>query len=350
MAVKWDKNKEALDDLFQSIGGTPLVKLRKIPNVEGMDADILVKLEYFNPTGSLKDRIYLEMITKAIEAGDLKPGMEIIEASTGNAGIACAFVGEILGYRVTIVIPAGMSQERMKIIRAYGGDIIFTPGAESDVDLCLEKIDELRKENPGKYWWPDQYRNPNNPMAHYKSTGPEIWQQTRGKVDCFIASQGTGGTLTGVGRFLKGKSPNTALYAVEPSEAPMLSKREWGSHKVEGIGDGFVPFNLDLSLLEGIVTTTSEEAITMAKRLTLEEGIFCGISSGCNVAAAVKIARRHPEFETIVTMINDTGQRYLSTELCGEIKAVDIPEREHPLDEHTIRELDKYQASWEIIE
>lgn len=350
MAINWNKNKEALEDLFQSIGGTPLVKLRKIPKAEGVDADILVKLEYVNPTGSLKDRIYLEMITKAIEAGDLKPGMEIIEASTGNAGIACTFVGGILGYNVTIVIPAGMSQERMKIIRAYGGNIIFTPGAESDVDLCLEKIDELKKENPGKYWLPGQFSNPNNSMAHYKSTGPEIWEQTKGKVDCFVASQGTGGTLTGVGRCLMEKNPNIALYAVEPSEAPLLAKRQWGSHKIEGIGDGFVPLNLDLSLLKGIITTTSEEAINMTKRLALEEGIFCGISSGCNVAAVVKVARCHPEFKTIVTMINDTGQRYLSTELCGEIKAVNIPEREHPLDEHTIHELNKYQASWEIVE
>lgn len=350
MFIEWDRTKEILDGLFQAIGRTPLVRLGRIPKAEGIDANILVKLEYVNPTGSLKDRIYLEMVTKAIEAGDLKPGMEIIEASTGNAGISCTFVGGILGYKVTIVMPAGMSQERMKIIRAYGGAIIFTLGAESDVDLCLEKIVELRKANPGKYWWPDQYSNPNNPNAHYKTTGPEIWQQTKGKVDCFVASQGTGGTLTGVGRFLKEKNPKIVLYAVEPAEAPTLSKREWGSHKIEGIGDGFVPLNLDLSQLKGIVTTPSEEAINMARRLALEEGIFCGISSGCNVAAAVKIAKRHPEMKTIVTMVNDTGQRYLSTELCGEIKEVEIPEREHPLDEHTIRELDKYQATWEIIE
>jgi len=350
MSIEWDRTREVLDDLFQAIGRTPLVRLARIPKAEGMDTNILVKLEYVNPTGSLKDRIYLEMITKAIEAGDLKPGMEIIEASTGNAGISCAFVGGILGYKVTIVMPAGMSRERMKIIRAYGGDIIFTPGAESDVDLCLEKIVKLKKANPSKYWWPDQYSNPNNPNAHYKTTGPEIWQQTRGKVDCFVASQGTGGTLTGVGRFLKEKNPKIVLYAVEPAEAPALSKRGWGSHKIEGIGDGFVPVNLDLSHLKGIVTTTSEEAIAMAKRLALEEGIFCGISSGCNVAAAVKIAKRHPELKTIVTMVNDTGQRYLSTELCGEIKEVEIPEREHPMDEYTIRELDKYQAGWETIE
>jgi len=276
--------------------------------------------------------------------------MEIIEASTGNAGISCAFVGGILGYKVTIVMPAGMSQERMKIIRAYGGDIILTPGAESDVDLCLEKIVELKKANPSKYWWPDQYSNPNNPGAHHRTTGPEIWQQTEEKVDCFVASQGTGGTLTGVGRFLKEKNPKTVLYAVEPAEAPMLSRREWGSHNIEGIGDGFVPLNLELSYLKGIVTTASEEAIAMAKRLSLEEGIFCGISSGCNVAAGVKIAKHHPERKTIVTMVNDTGQRYLSTELCGEMKEVEIPEREHPLDKHTIRELEKYQAAWEIIE
>jgi len=350
MSIVWDRTREVLDGLFQAIGGTPLVRLRRVLKAEGIDANILVKLEYVNPTGSLKDRIYLEMITKAIETGDLKPGMEIIEASTGNAGISCAFVGGILGYKVTIVMPAGMSRERMKIIRAYGGEIIFTPGAESDVDLCLEKIVELKKANPGKYWWPDQYSNPNNPNAHYKTTGPEIWQQTRGKVDCFVASQGTGGTLTGVGRFLKEKNPKIFLYAVEPAEAPTLSKREWGSHKIEGIGDGFVPLNLDLSHLKGIVTTTSDEAITMAKRLALEEGIFCGISSGCNMVAAVKIAKRHPELKTIVTMVNDTGQRYLSTELCGEVKEVEIPEREHPMDEHTIRELDKYQATWEIIE
>ncbi len=350
MSIGWDKNKKILDSLFQTIGGTPLVRLGRIPMAEGIDSDILVKLEYVNPTGSLKDRIYLEMITKAIEAGDLKPEMEIIEASTGNAGISCAFVGGILGYKVTIVMPAGMSQERMKIIRAYGGDIILTPGAESDVDLCLEKIVELKKANPSKYWWPDQYSNPNNPSAHHRTTGPEIWQQTEGKVDCFVASQGTGGTLTGVGRFLKEKNPKTVLYAVEPAEAPMLSKREWGSHNIEGIGDGFVPLNLELGHLKGIVTTASEEAIAMAKRLSLEEGIFCGISSGCNVAAGVKIAKHHPELKTIVTMVNDTGQRYLSTELCGEIKEVEIPEREHPLDKHTIRELERYQAAWEIIE
>jgi len=349
MRIKWNNNKEVLNSLFECIGRTPLVRLRKIPEKEKINADILVKLEYLNPTGSLKDRIYLEMITKAIENGDLQHGMEIIEASTGNAGISCAFIGGALGFKVTVVMPAGMSQERMKIIKAYGADIILTKGAESDVDLCIKKIEKLLKTKPGKYWWPNQYSNPNNPNAHYKTTGPEIWQQTKGKVKCFVASQGTGGTITGVGKFLKKKNPAITLYAVEPAEAPLLTKRQWGSHKIEGIGDGFVPRNLDLSLLTGIVTTTSDESIKMAKRLALEEGIFCGISSGCNVAAAVKIAKRHPELETIVTMINDSGQRYLSTELCGEKKEIEIPEREHHLDEYTTRELDKYQSRWEII-
>ena len=336
--------------VFETIGGTPLVELRNIPRSQGVKARILLKLEYMNPTGSLKDRIYFEMITRAIERGDLKPGMEILEASTGNAGIACSFVGTTLGYKVTIVMPAGMSQERMKLMRAYGADVITTPGGESDVDLCLKKIEELKRANPGKYWEPAQFSNPDNVAAHYKTTGPEVWEQADGRVDCFLASQGSGGTLTGVGRLLKQKNRKVALFAVEPSEAPILAHRRWGTHKIEGIGDGFVPRNLDLSHLTGIITTSSEESIDMAKRLSKEEGIFCGISSGCNVIAAIKAARKHPEFKTIVTMINDTGQRYFSTELCGEKKHVEIPEREHPLDQYTIDQLNKYQSSWEIIE
>lgn len=326
------------------------MKLSNIPRSEGIKAQILVKLEYMNPTGSLKDRIYHEMITRAIERGDLKPGMEILEASTGNAGISCSFVGTTLGYKVTIVIPAGMSQERMKIMRAYGASVINTPGGESDVDLCLEKIRKLKKAKPGRFWEPSQFNNEDNVAVHYKTTGPEIWEQSGGRVNCFLASQGTGGTLTGVGRFLREKNSKVALFAVEPSEAPILARRRWGTHKIEGIGDGFVPRNLDLSHLKGIITTGSDESIRMAKRLAREEGIFCGISSGCNVIAAIKAARKHPEFQTIATMINDTGQRYFSTELCGEEKHIEVPEREHPLDDYTIQQLDTYQSRWEIIE
>jgi cysteine synthase A len=348
MEVKWDANKKIANNMFEAIGRTPLLRFNKV--TQGLESHILGKIEWFSPTGSLKDRIFYEMITQAIEKGDLKPGMEIIETSTGNAGIACSFVGKMLGYKVTIVMPDGMSEERMKIMRAYGADIIFTPGAESDVDLCIAKTAEIKAANPGKYWEPDQYGNADNIGAHYKTTGPEIWEQTGGQVDAFVATQGTGGTITGVGRYLREQNARVKLFAIEPTEAPMLSRREWGSHKIEGIGDGFVPFNLDLSLLDGIITTTSREAIQMGQRLALEEGVFCGISSGSNVVAAIKLAARHPELKNIVTMINDTGQRYFSTELCGEPKEVEIPERDHPMDQYTIGQLDEYQSGWEIIE
>ncbi|MBN1755378.1 cysteine synthase family protein [bacterium] len=348
--VNWLKRGKCASNIFETIGLTPLIKLNKIPRQEGINADIFCKLEWFSPTGSLKDRIYYKMITRAIESGELKPGMEIIETSTGNAGISCSFVGRMYGYKVTIVMPEGMSEERKKLMRMYGANILFTPGAESDVDLCLELTRRMKEKNPGKYWEVGQYDNNNNIMAHFETTGPEIWDQTGGNIDAFIATQGTGGTLTGVGRFFRKKNPGLMLYAIEPAEAPMLARREWGSHRIEGIGDGFVPFNLDLSLLNGIILTTSDEAIEMGKRLAVEEGLFCGISSGSNVAAAIKLARLHPEIKSIATMINDTGQRYFSTELCGETKILDIPERKHPMDEYTISELDKYQAGWEIIE
>lgn len=348
--IEWDSNKKIAGSIFESIGKTPLVRLNKIPGQEGINAQILGKIEWFSPTGSLKDRIYYEMLTKAIEKGNLKPGMEILETSTGNAGISCAFVGRMLGYKVSIVMPKGMSEERKKIIRAYGADLIFTPGAESDVDLCLEKTKEMKEANPGKYYEPNQYSNENNIAAHYKTTGPEIWEQTGGKVDAFVATQGTGGTITGVGRYLRERNPKVLLYAGEPTEAPMLARRQWGSHRIEGIGDGFVPRNLDVSLLSGIFLATSEEAIEMAKRLSLEEGLFCGVSSGANVVGAIKLAKKHPELKVVVTMLNDTGQRYFSTPLCGVEKEVEIPEREHPFDEYTVAQLNAYQAGWEIIE
>lgn len=347
--INWSGNRSYVDNILETIGGTPLVRLNKIPKEEGVDANILGKIEWFSPTGSLKDRIFHEMITNAIENGDLKPGMNIIEASTGNAGIACSFVGNLLGYDVTIVMPKGMSEERIKIMKAYGAEVVLTPGAESDVDICLEKVQEIMDSDPGRYWWANQYENPDNINAHYETTGREIWEQTNGEVDAFLATQGTGGTITGIGRFLKDKKPSIKLYAGEPEEAPMLSERKWGAHRIEGIGDGFVPKNLDLSQLTGIFLTSSEEAIETAKSLAYKEGVFCGVSSGSNVAGAIKLAKKHPELETIVTIINDTGQRYYSTPLCGVEKELDIPDREHPLDNYTINELDKYQDKWEII-
>ncbi len=348
MPLQWDTYKQIQNSIFDLIGLTPLFRMPKISEKAG--ASILGKIEWYSPTGSLKDRIYYKMIHEAVARGDLKPGMEIIESSTGNAGIACSFVGRMLNYPVTIVMPEGMSLERRKLMAAYGAQIILTPGGESDVDLCLKKVKELKAENPEKYWEPAQFSNTDNSLAHYETTGQEIWEQTGGKVDAFIASQGTGGTITGVGRYLRKNNPKVKLYAIEPSEAPLLAHRKWGSHHIEGIGDGFVPENLDLSILDGIIHTTSDEALEMAQWLSREEGLFCGISSGCNVAAALKLAKKHPELKTIVTMINDSGQRYFSTPLCGEPKHLDIPERDHPMDDRTKKELDKYQHTWDIIE
>ncbi len=343
----WDSFRRYSENIFDTIGGTPLIRLNKVGTQ--IEPDIFVKLEWYSPTGSLKDRIYFNMLSKAEERGDLKAGMTVLECSTGNAGIACSFVSAMMGFPCIVVMPEGMSDERKKLMRAYGSDLVFTPGGESDVDLALEKLAEIRSADPDKYWVPSQFDNLDNNEAHYLTTGPEIWEQLDGKVDAVIASQGTGGWVSGVGKFIREQSPDVRLYAVEPEECPLLSERGWGPHGIEGIGDGFVPKALDLSLLSGIVTTTTDESIEMAQRLAREEGIFCGISSGCNVAAALKLARSHPELGCIVTNINDTGQRYFTTALCGEEKHVDIPERDHAVDAYSAAELDKYAPEWEII-
>ena len=345
---RWSRNRKYAKSILDVIGCTPLVRLNRV--TEGVKPEIMVKLEYFSPSGSLKDRIYLNMIEKAERRGELKPGITILECSTGNAGIACSFVAAVKGYPCIIVMPEGMSEERKKMDVAYGTQMIYTPGGESDVDLALEKLDQIRKQDPEKYWVPSQFDNPDNIKAHYKTTGPEIWEQTSGKLDAYVATQGTGGQLTGIGCYLRKKNKKIKLYAGEPTECPLLSRREWGEHKIEGIGDGFVPRDLDLSLLSGVVTITSDEAIEMARRLAKQEGIFCGISSGANVVAAIKVANRHPKMKRILTMICDTGQRYFSTELCGSPKHVESPEREHPMDDYTREQLDKYQSKWEIIE
>jgi len=348
--IKWNKNRRYAKNMFAAIGRTPLVQLNRIPQSEGVNALILCKIEWFSPSGSLKDRIYWEMFTHAEERKKLKRGMTVLECSTGNAGIGCSFVAAVKGYPCIIVMPEGMSEERKKLDIAYGAELIHTPGGESDVDLALQKLAEIRAQNPDKYWVPSQFDNPDNIMAHKRTTGPEIWQQTERKVEAFIATQGTGGTLSGVGRFLRGRNPKIKLYAVEPAECPILAHGKWGEHKIEGIGDGFIPKDLDVSLLNGVITTTSDEAIAMAKRMSREEGIFCGISSGSNLVACLKFAKKHPEVNMIVTMINDTGQRYFSTELCGNPKHVEIPERDHELDDYTKEQLRKYQARWEILE
>jgi cysteine synthase A len=347
VTILWDAYRSALGSIAQAVGRTPLVTLNRV--TAGVAPPIHVKLEWYGATGSLKDRIYLHMFDRAEARGDLRPGMRVLECSTGNAGIACAFVAAVKGYRCTIVMPEGMSDERKKIMRAYGADLVFTPGGESDVDLSLQRLEEIRAGDRTGYWVPGQFDNPDNVEAHYRTTGPEIWEQTGGIVGAFVASQGSGGTLTGVGRFLREQDARVRLYAVEPGECALLARREWGPHGIEGIGDGFIPENLDVALLSGVITATTAESLAMARRLAAEEGIFCGISTGCNVAAALKLARRRPDLPSIVTMANDTGQRYFTTALCGEDKHVDVPEREHPMDPRTRRELDRYQPKWEIL-
>ncbi len=347
MTILWDSARSAFPSIARAVGRTPMVRLNRV--TAGVAPPIYLKLEWYSPSGSLKDRIYLHMFEQAEARGDLRPGVRVLECSTGNAGIACAFVSAVKGYSCTIVMPEGMSDERKKIMRAYGATLVFTPGGESDVDLALQRLEEIRAGDPAGYWVPGQFSNADNVEAHYRTTGPEVWEQTGGIVGAFVAAQGSGGTLTGVGRFLRQQDARVRLYAVEPAECALLARREWGPHGIEGIGDGFIPDNLDVAQLTGVITTTTEESVEMARRLAAAEGIFCGISSGCNVAAALKLARRRPELTSIVTMANDTGQRYFSTALCGEAKKVDVPVRDHPMDERTARELDRHQRGWDVL-
>ena len=330
MPVEWERNRRPYDSVLDVSGRTPLVRLRRV--VDGRPAAIMAKLEMLNPSGSIKDRILPAMVRAAEERGELRPGMTIIEGTTGNTGIATAMTGAALGYPVVIVMPAGMSIERQKTISAYGAALVLTPGGESDVDLVLERVAELKAAEPGRYWEVRQFSNADNVAAHERTTGPEIWEQTGGRLDAVVSAAGTGGTLTGISRFLHAVGSTARGYVVEPAECPVLSGGEWGAHRIEGIGDGFVPDVLDLSHVDGVVTVSSDEAIAMARRLAREEGIFSGISSGCNVAAALKVADRHPEMRVIVTLLSDNGLRYLSTELTGEGAELEVPEREHELD------------------
>jgi cysteine synthase A len=271
--------------------------------------------------------------------------MTIIEATTGNTGIATAMTAAAKGYRAVIAMPEGMSDERKKTIQAYGADLILTPGGESDVDLVLDKVRELIAADPDQYWEVSQFSNADNIEAHRRSTGPEIWEQTDGDLDAFIDAQGTGGTLTGVGSYLKEVDPRIQVFAIEPSECPILAGGGWGPHRIEGIGDGFIPDNLHLDVLDGVVEVSSEESIEMARRLAREEGIFCGISSGCNVAGALKLAAARADLARIVTIINDNGLRYLSTELLGESEPLDVPDRDHPSSEEDRRKLEQHRLA-----
>jgi cysteine synthase A len=340
----WDRLRRPVASLLDTIGATPLVRLARVaPTVE-----LLAKVEWFGPTGSVKDRIYARMLGEAESRGELHPGMTVIECTTGNAGIACAAVAAIRGYACTIVMPEGMSAERKRMIEAYGAELVLTPGAGTDIDLALRKMHEIVEADPGRYFFPGEFENPANPAAQEVS-GEEIWEQTGGRVGAVVAAQGTGGWITGVARALKSHAADILAYAVEPAESPLISEERWGTHGVPGIGDGIVPANLDLSLMDGLVVVETESALEMARRLARDEGILCGPSSGMNVVASLKVAEKHPELSNIVTVIADTGQRYLSGELFGEGPGVEEPERDHSLDPDTAAMLRRHRDRLEFI-
>ena len=301
----------------QLIGHTPLLELTHIENAENLEAKILAKLEYFNPAGSVKDRIARAMIDDAEATGKLKPGSVIIEPTSGNTGIGLASVAAARGYRIIIVMPETMSVERRQLMKAYGAELVLTDGAKG-MKGAIAKADELAKEIPNSFV-PGQFVNPANPDAHKRTTGPEIWEDTDGKVDIFVAGVGTGGTVTGVGEYLKSQNPNVKVVAVEPASSPVLSKGTAGAHKIQGIGAGFVPDVLNTKVYDEIIPVTNEDAFALGREIGHTEGVLVGISSGAAVWTALQIARR-PESagKTIVVLLPDTGDRYLSTPLFAE--------------------------------
>ena len=301
----------------QLIGHTPLLELTHIEAAEGLQAKILAKLEYFNPAGSVKDRIAKAMIDDAEAKGVLKPGSVIIEPTSGNTGIGLASVAAARGYRIIIVMPETMSVERRQLMKAYGAELVLSEGAKG-MKGAIAKADELAKEIPNAFV-PGQFVNPANPAAHKATTGPEIWEDTDGKVDIFVAGVGTGGTVTGVGDYLKSQNPNVKVVAVEPATSPVLSKGVAGAHKIQGIGAGFVPDVLDTRIYDEVIPVANEDAFTTGKLVGHKEGVLVGISSGAAVWAAIELAKR-PENagKTIVALLPDTGDRYLSTPLFAD--------------------------------
>ena len=302
---------------IELVGNTPLVEVTNIEKKEQLKARLLVKLEYFNPAGSVKDRVGKAMIEDAERTGRLKPGSVIIEPTSGNTGIGLAAVSAVKGYRMILTMPDTMSVERRNILKAYGAEIVLTPG-EKGMSGAIEKAEELAKEIPDSFI-PGQFDNPVNPKAHMESTGPEIWQDTDGQVDIFVASVGTGGTLTGTGTYLKEKNPRIKVIAVEPSTSAVLSGGSAGPHKIQGFGAGFIPKVLDTSVYDEIITVDNEAPFATAKMLARTEGLLTGISSGAALYAAIEVARR-PENEgkTIVALLPDSGDRYYSTALFVE--------------------------------
>ena len=299
------------------IGNTPLVELTHVEKAYGLEARLLAKLEYFNPAGSVKDRIAKEMIEQAERDGKLKPGSTIIEPTSGNTGIGLAAIAAAKGYKIIIVLPETMSIERRNIIKAYGAELVLSDGTKG-MKGAIAKAEELEKSIPGAVIL-GQFDNPANPAAHAATTGPEIWEDTDGKVDIFVAGVGTGGTVTGIGTYLKSKNPNVKIVAVEPADSPVLSGGQPGPHKLQGIGAGFVPSVLNTGIYDEIFTVTTDQAFTTGRLIAHKEGILVGITSGAALYAAAQIAKR-PENagKTVVALLPDSGDRYLSTPMFAE--------------------------------
>ena len=305
---------ERITDL---VGGTPLLQLNAYMDDEAPEATVLGKLEYFNPAGSVKDRIAKRMIDDAEAAGVLKPGAVIIEPTSGNTGIGLASVAASRGYKMILTMPETMSVERRNLLKAYGVELVLTDGAQG-MKGAIAKAEELALQTPGSFI-PSQFTNPSNPKAHIATTGPEIWDDTEGKVDIFVAGVGTGGTLTGVGEYLKSQNPDVKVVAVEPAGSPVLSEGKSGAHKIQGIGAGFVPDTLNTKIYDEIITVENDDAFAQGKEIAKEEGILVGISAGAALHAAIELAKR-PENKgkNIVALLPDTGDRYYSTPLFGE--------------------------------
>ena len=301
--------------ILETLGRTPVVEISK--KLNATSAKVFAKVEAFNPGGSAKDRVAVSMIEQAERDGKLKPGATIIEPTSGNTGVGLALASAVKGYHLILVMPDTMSVERRRLAAAYGAEVVLTPGADG-MKGCLDKAAELNRAIPGSFI-PNQFDNPANAAAHERTTGPEIWEDLGGKVDAFVAGVGTGGTLTGVGRFLRSKNPDVKLYAVEPDTSPLLSKGVAGPHKLQGIGANFIPSILDRSLIDEVICVSAENAGETARALGSKEGILCGITSGAAMWAALELAKR-PQFagKTIVALLPDTGERYLSTWLFEE--------------------------------